>query len=264
MGVESKNVSGAEDFAPDAAEVIEQRLARAQSRRVMIGTPVARHPLRQYTISLLDTSMLLRNYGIYFTVHWVVGNSNLARARNEIVAAFLASDCTDLLWIDDDMGWNGSDVIRLLASDKDIIGGVGRKKTKSPDTDRNTWCCRWLPGTDIVQDDMGAVQMAGIGTGFVKMSRHVFETIIAAHPNLKRPGLDTQTGLERENFYRFFHFLDDEEGRMMSEDIAFCGLWRSLGGTVWADPGIELVHVGEQEFTGTIAGLMVPETGRAE
>ena len=111
---------------------------------------------------------------------------------------------------------------------------------------------------EIRQDEMGAVEMRGVGTGFCRVSRTVFEKIIAAHPELKRPGLESQTEEEQANFYRFFTFLDDEHGNMMSEDLYFCQMARELGFTTWADPVIELVHVGEQEFTGTFACLLTP------
>ena len=70
--------------------------------------------------------------GIHIELRWVVGNSNLARARNELVAEFLASDCTDFIFVDDDMGWKANDVLRLIASEQDYIGGVGRKKGDEP------------------------------------------------------------------------------------------------------------------------------------
>jgi hypothetical protein len=235
------------------------RLAVARSKSVMIVTPVARTPAAQYTLSIIRTMVELGQMGIKVRLQWVRGNSNLPRARNELVAEFLASDCTDLLWIDDDMGWQPNDVIRLLASDKDFIGGVGRKKTGTPDDAVETWCARFLPG-DLEQDEMGAVRVAGIGTGFAKVSRRVFEAVKAAHPDWKRPGLASQPAAVQDQFYCFYRFVDDPGGLMMSEDIAFCETWRSLGGTVWADPAIELVHVGEREFTGSFSILLQPQS----
>lgn len=233
------------------------RMDRARRRSVFIATPVARNPARQYTVALLDTMLLLQQLGIKARLQWVVGNSNLPRARNELVAQFLASDCTDLLFIDDDMGWKARDVVRLLASGQDYIGGVGRKKDPtSDDALPQTWCCRILQ-EQVLQDEMGAIEVRGVGTGFVKISRMVFERIIAAHPGLKRPGLESMPQPVRDMFYRFFAFQDDAD-LQLSEDLALCEMWRALGGKVWADPTIALVHVGEQEFTGTFAVLLQP------
>lgn len=222
----------------------------------MIVTPVARAPAAQYTLSIIRTMVELREMGIRARLQWVRGNSNLPRARNELVAEFLASDCTDLLWIDDDMGWKPNDVVRLLASDKDFIGGVGRKKTDTADTRLDTWCATFLP--EVVQDEMGAVQVKGIGTGFAKVSRRVFEAVQAAHPEWRREALDSMPPEVGAQFYSFYRFVDEPGRPMMSEDLAFCETWRSLGGTVWADPTIELVHVGEREFTGSFSILLQP------
>ena len=232
------------------------RLARARSKSLFIATPVARHPVRQYTLAMVDTMLLLERLKIRCQLQWVVGNSNIAAARNELAAEFLASDCSDMLFVDDDMGWKSKDVVRLLASDQDVIGGVGRKKTLMPDDRPDTWCVR-LPTGDIEQDDMGAIRALGVGTGFMKISRHAFERIAKAYPKLKRPGPDTMTAAARDNMFRFFQFTEDG-GRVMSEDFAFCELWRLLGESVWADPTIELVHVGDREFTGSFAALLQP------
>jgi hypothetical protein len=234
------------------------RMDRARRRSVFIASPVARNPVRQYTIALLDTMLLLQQLGIKARLQWTIGNSNLPRARNELVAEFLASDCTDMLFIDDDMGWKAKDVVRLLASEQDFIGGVGRKKDQnSDDRAAESWCCRPLSDGTVVQDDLGAIEVRGVGTGFVKISRSVFDRIIGAYPELKRPGLKSMPHAVRDQFYRFFAFQDDE-GQQLSEDLALCEMWRGLGGTVWADPTIELVHVGEREFTGTFAVLLEP------
>jgi hypothetical protein len=259
------NTDAAAQAASDLPAAQGERFARARSRSVFIATPVARNPVRQYTLAILDTMMLLQRVGIKADLHWVVGQSNLARARNELAAAFLVSECTDLLFVDDDMGWQAQHVIRLLASEADYIGGVGRKKDPElSDCSPQTWCFRALPNTrEINQDAMGAIEVRGIGTGFVKISRRVFEDVIAARPHLKRPAPASMAEAARSKFYRFFHFEDDEAG-CLSEDLAFCEAWRQLGGTVWADPTIELVHVGDREFTGSFAALLAPEAAAKE
>jgi hypothetical protein len=114
--------------------VITERLARARQRSVMICTPVARNPVWEYTASLASTLLFLQEQGVRVTFQMVVGSSVVHRARNELVAHFLASDFTDLLFIDDDMQWGPNDVLRLLGSDKPLIGGVGRMRCQKPNS----------------------------------------------------------------------------------------------------------------------------------
>lgn len=219
-----------------------------------IATPIARHPVRQYTMSLSRTLVNLDRLGIRWWIQNTVGSSNLPRARNDLSAAFLASDYDDMLFIDDDMGWDPNDVIRLLASDKDLIGGVGCKKVMRPDTDPAKWCLHRLNGP-LVQDEMGAIEVAAVGTGFLKISRAVFQRMIMAHPEWKRLGWPNMPEAARAFYYRFFAF-DPDDPEEAGEDIAFCREWRSLGGQVWVDPTIRLRHVGEYEYTGNLEALL--------
>lgn len=241
----------------DAARAAQDHLlARARAKSVFICTPIARHPVRQYTVALARTLVHLSALGIRGYVQTVVGNSNLPRARNELVAAFLASDYTDLLFIDDDMGWEPEDVVRLLASDKPMIGGAGSKKRLLPDNHLDKWCFRADPRRDLVQDDLGAIRVDGIGTGFVKIERDVFERLIAAHPDWKRRGWASMPEKARAQYYGFFKFSQDFDE--MGEDFDFCRSWCAIGGDVWLDPTIRLVHVGEYEFTGDLTALFSP------
>ncbi len=209
-------------------------------------------------MAMAKTHMHLAHLGIRSYMQQVIGNSNLPRARNDLSAAFLASDYTDCLFVDDDMGWQPNDVVRLLASDKDLIGAVGCKKVMCPDTDPAKWCLRMLPG-DIHQDDMGAIEVEAVGTGFLKISRVVFERMIDEHPEWKRRGWPNMPEKARAWYYRFFSF-DPEDPDEIGEDIGFCREWRRLGGQVWIDPTIKLLHVGEHEYTGDLEALLTAQS----
>jgi hypothetical protein len=239
-----------DDAAKDTAHA---RFAVARSRSVFLATPIARHPTRQYCMALAQTFAMLAEVNIRGYVQTVVGSSNLPRARNEIVAAFLASDFSDLLWIDDDMGWDPADVVRLLASDKLLIGGVGAKKRLLPDTNPNKWCVRFDYKEGVRQDAMGAMEVTGVGTGFLKVNRAVFEQMIAAHPEWKRNGYPEMAENVRAHYYGFYRFGGEAEE--WGEDFNFCNEYRAIGGTCWVDPTIRLVHVGEYEYTGDFEAL---------
>lgn len=240
------------DVAYDLARL---RLERARSRSVMIATPVARAPCLDYTVALAESCVHLTQTGIRYQLQFVVGSSNLPKARNELVARFLASECTDLLFIDDDMGWKPESIVRLLASDKEIIGGVGRKRVEKPNSDPNVWCCRFLDdaAASLRQDDMGNIEVEGIGTGFLKISRDVFERLALRHPDWKRRGHDGMSDDVRAKYYSFFAFGDDDLG----EDYLFCRRCREDVWSIWIDPSIALRHVGTHSYSGCIAELMV-------
>jgi hypothetical protein len=228
---------------------------RARSRKVMIATPIARHPTFQYMNSLVDTVVALERYGIAYERCFVRGVSILPQARNEIAARFLASDCDDLLCIDDDMGWGPRAVLRLLASDKPFCGAIYRKKDDFPPR-FFPFNFHWVgePGATPADED-GFVRFNRIGSGFMMVAREVFERLIEAHPDWKQPGPASLLPHIRERFHTFFRFLDNGEGT--SEDYAFCDAWTALGGEIWIDQTAELVHVGEREFRGMLSPVAV-------
>jgi len=242
----------------NATRTLQER-ANNRVRRTpfMICTPVYRDVAWQYTRALVDTAVTAERSGVYHRVQMVIGNSNLPRARNELVAEFLASDCHSMIFVDSDMGWVANDIMRLVASEQHVIGAVGRKRVDKELTDPTSWCAWLLDNDHLVQDEAGAIQVGGIGTGFLKIDRCVFEKMAVANPALKRLPLPSMSEPVGSKFYDFFRFSDGPNGECVGEDYHFCQAWRNLGGSVWADPGIELLHVGSADFKGRFGDLLV-------
>jgi len=232
----------------DEEQKVQARMARAKSRFVLIASPVHRGFEEPFVTSIIQTVILLERLGVRQDCQWVKGGSNLPKSRNQLAAGFLAGDWTDLIFIDTDMGWDPNAVVRLLASDKDVIAAVGRRKCEEV-----SWCCN-LPAGPLRQDDMGALEVPRAGTGLMKITRDALEQIIAARPDLKGPGDDNMSPGERANYHHFFRFGDDDSG----EDYVFCDLFRSVGGEVWIDPEIWLSHTGEKAYAGKFADALKP------
>jgi hypothetical protein len=239
--------------------VITERLERARQRSVMICTPIARNPVWEYTASLASTLLFLAEREIRVTFQFVVGSSVVHKARNELAAHFLASDFTDLLFVDDDMQWSPNDVLRLLGSDKPLIGGVGRMRCQKPNSDPSVWCWRPLRdgGGELIQDNMGAVEVRGFGAAFMLINRRVFADLVEAHPDWKRDGAADWPADLRAHYFEFFTQSERDEIGELSEDYGFCHRWRRQGGRVWADPTIRLGHVGAFNYAGAVEELLV-------
>lgn len=237
----------------------KERLERARQRSVLICTPIARNPTWQYTASLSSTLLTLQEHGIRVSFQFVVGSSVICKARNELCAHFLLSDFTDMLFIDDDMEWSPTSVIRLLASDKPLIGGVGRMRVQKPNSDPTVWCWRPKHNSDgeLNQDDMGAVEALGIGAAFMLINRHVLHEMATKHPEWKRKGADDWPEDLRDNYYEFFRQNDVGIDAEMSEDYVFCNRWSALGGSIWVDPTITLGHVGSWNYRGCVSETLV-------
>lgn len=237
-----------------------ERLALARQRSVMICTPVARNPVWQYTAALASTLLFLQEQGVRVTFEFVVGNSVVHKARNELVAHFLKSDFTDLLFIDDDMQWAPQSILRLLGSEQPLIGGAGRMRVDKPNSDPAVWC--WRPLKDeagqLIQDDMGAIEVRGFGAAFMLINKRVFAEMVQAHPEWKRRGMPDWPQDVRDHYYEFFPADERDEFGELSEDYGFCHRWRQLGGRCWVDPTIHLGHVGAFNYAGSVAEILVP------
>jgi hypothetical protein len=211
----------------------------ARSRSVMLATPVYRDVSPWYAAAMADTRVLLTRLGIRNELRIVAGHSIIHQVRNELAAKLLTSTHSDLIFIDADMAWNPWDVVRLLATGRPLIAGVGRKKSPKPDGDPSVWCFAGIQGTEnaVRQDRAGCLEVASVGTGFMLLNRSVLEAMRPAYGE------------------RLFGYEINEDGEETSEDITFCNRWRRLGGEVWIDPSIALRHFGAAEYSGDVKCL---------
>jgi len=185
---------------------IDIDIQELRKRKLMIGTPMyAGMCFGTYTKSSNDLAMLCTQYGITVKFFYLFNESLITRARNYIVDEFLRSDCTHLLFIDSDIGFNPHDVITLLAmtepdSDKEIMCGPYPKKCISwekvkvavdkgfADQDPQIlsnfvgdYVLNPVEGTTEIKIDEPVEVLEG-GTGFMMIQRSAFEKYAKAYP----------------------------------------------------------------------------------
>lgn len=166
------------------------------------------------------------------------GDSILPRARNAMLAEFLASDCTDLVCIDDDVSWDGDELVRLVEHPADMVGGAYPAKLDKPQ-----YFVLW----DTTKPDIRSVdaprnwliEVYGVPTGFLKLSRACVERMRIAYANLQY-GDDTAPG---QRAWCLFNF-ELWNNRFWGEDFVFCKRWRDIGGKIYLDPMLTLHHHG--------------------
>lgn len=215
---------------------------------VMFGVPCYGGLVHDATLhGMLDAQARLREHDIGFAYVTTRNESLVQRARNYCVAQFMKSDCTHLLFVDADIGFRAAHVLRLLAHDRPLIGGLYRKKT----LERRDFVVTWLPGETAPRDARtGAVQCAAVGTGFMLIRRDVIERMIEAFPGTRyliHP--DDVSGAQADHAHALFDcWIDPVTRTYLSEDYAFCARWRAMGGEVWCDPALVLEHHGTACF----------------
>ncbi len=83
-----------------------------------------------YVQGLLDLYDTSDRHEFGLRINFNSFDSLITRARNTMVAEYLADErFTHLMWIDGDIGFKGSDVVRLLLADRPLVAGVYPLKT---------------------------------------------------------------------------------------------------------------------------------------
>lgn len=215
--------------------------------------------------------------GLRYSIQTISNDSLVTRARNCLLASFLADkEATHLMFIDADISFNFKSIYRLLASDRQVVGGIYPMKTVDWDNVRSSL----KENPDISDDELvhrsgkyvinvhssevdrksvgsvkdGFVKVANVGTGFLLIRRDVFETLMQHYPEQQYANdIGTFNGKpEADNMWAFFDtWLHPDTKRYLSEDYAFCQKWIEAGGDVWADLMCPLHHRGNFVFRGS-------------
>lgn len=233
------------------------------TKGVLFGLPCYGGQMHAATYhGLRETQSRFAELGIPFGIVTITNESLIQRARNHIAGHLLASACDRLVFVDSDIGFTADQVLRLLAHDVDVVGGMYRKK--SPDRIDFAANLDVNPdGTVACETATGALRARHAATGFLCIKRGVFETMRDALPHLRYrlhpdPSRAPSVG---EYAHAFFDCLIDPVSLdYLSEDYAFCHRWRSLGGQVWVDPGLVLEHHGNVALSADpMAWLLTPQ-----
>ena len=228
-----------------------------------------------------DLSAAAVHYGIELRYYYLFNESLITRARNYCVDEFLRSDCTHLMFIDSDIGFNAQDVITMLAmmgedSEYDILCGPYPKKCIAWEkikvavdkgiADKDPNVLEKFVG-DYVFNPAGGqteipigepVEVLESGTGFMMIQRRAFEKYKEAYPQFMYKPDHVRTAAfdgSREIMAYFDCIIDPETKRYLSEDYMFCQYARKAGCKVWLAPWIQLQHVGSYIFGGSLADL---------
>lgn len=186
-----------------------------------------------------------------------IGDSLVARARNNLAARFLASDCTHLLFLDTDLVFSPEHIAKLISHlDTDhvhVVAGLYPKKQRELG-----WVCNMLEEPQTERPD-GLVRVKYAGTGCLCISRGVFDLMREHLPEIEYdPDAGDTPGVKWDFFATGVRAFDLDNRpvvpsgelkpplrRYLSEDWMFCQRVLDLGLDVFVDPSVVLKHVGQ-------------------
>jgi hypothetical protein len=247
-----------------------------------------------YVDCLMATVELCRSYGIKLKIEFCRNDSLVSRARNNLVARAMSDpNMTHIIFIDNDISWDPLDILKLMISNKPIIGGIYPLKhynwqniitdKKNPDnenvikslierkaasqfngliTDESMvqhnllkYNVNYLSNTLSIEKNLTKVKH--IATGFMMIQRSVIENMSEAFPSTKYTD-DVSFLKPEENEFAYALFdCGVEDGHYFSEDWLFCHRWTKMGGDIWADISINLTHTGIEDYRGCYLSTLI-------
>lgn len=213
---------------------------------VCLATTTYAAPDASYTFAMANSRAALEAAGHSTRYFLLEGNCHVDDARNTIIARFLATDCTDLVFIDADVSWEPEQLVELLSyQDVDIVGGV--YPYRRPDKVLEV-PARFKAGATPVG---GLMEMSGIPTGFMRIRRHVIEEMAKYAPTYLHSGMQIPILFERtlENDVRW------------GGDLNFCNRWRARGGKVQAVYDMVLGHASKAVYRGSLGEFVRRQAG---
>lgn len=254
----------------------------AKKRKLFIATPMyGGQCAGMYARSMMELCVLLTRMNIPHQPYFLFNESLITRARNYCCDEFVRSDCTHMLFIDSDIGFNANDIVAILAmmeddSPYDILGAPYPKKCISwekvkqavdkgfADEDPNE--LEKFVGDFVFNPKAGGERISigepcevlEIGTGYMMIKRKVFETMEEKFPHLSYKPDHIRTEHfdgTREIMMYFQAEIDPKSKRYLSEDYWFCQKVQEAGLQTWLCPWMKTHHVGSYIFGGSLADL---------
>lgn len=200
-----------------------------------------------YTRSIADLTGLCVKYGIPLQFYYLFNESLITRARNYCADEFVRSDCTHMMFIDSDIGFDANDVIAMLAMsvqdpDYHVLCGPYPKKCISWEkikqavdngaADENPnelenyvgdYVFNPKHNTEAIHIGEPCEVLEG-GTGFMMIQKKVFEEYEKNYPQFKYKPDHVRTAEfdgSREIMAYFDALIDDKSQNLVNEITAF-------------------------------------------
>lgn len=229
---------------------------------IFIALPVYGSPEWYAAQSWLSLQNRLYNERVEHRFVWQV-RTRIVMARNILASGFLASDCTHIFFLDDDIGIRPEALLRLIEADQPVIGCACPYRDFDPEryaeflktAPAKTALARSLRFNvrlknnriEYADNVSGAIYVDGIGTGALLVRRDA----MAALARTMVPGQYQQHPFP---VYNLFGEIE-EDGLPFGEDYSFCLRWTKAGGQVLALIDEDIRHGG---FTAKFTDLAMP------
>lgn len=206
-------------------------------QKVMIASPCYSGKVDvPFAVALSETTNLLISHGISVHYNLTTSGSLLIAERNRILKAFMDSDCTHLLAVDSDLGWEPYQVVKMLLCQREFVAGVYPSRGEKSFTFRP-----YLNDNGSIMSEGHLLKMEYIPAGFMLIQKSAIQKMQDKFPELYFQPKNEQ--LKHADGFMLFG-CEVWEGEFWGEDYTFCRKAREAGVDIWVDPTIVFNHAG--------------------
>lgn len=199
--------------------------------KILVAIPVYDGKLQVQTVTCLMSEQFIANQlGDELQVEFLPSCSVPAMGRNQLAQAFMDSDCDKLVFLDSDISFEPGSIVKLAHMPQDFVGGCYRFKLPE-----ECYPIGWLPNDELWADKFGLLEVGSLPTGFLCLSKKVFQTLKEATPEKE------YTHFGKKNHCYFEYPFEAGKG-LYSEDSFFCREWKKIGGKIYLYPEFNLTH----------------------
>lgn len=212
-------------------------------RNVLIGTPALSGDVNcWYADSMFDSIKLCLYNGINLIPSILHSESVLPQARNELLKLAYDNNMESIVFIDSDQRWNPEALLHVVNSSHDVIGLPVISKTD----EYGKFNVKLHDLENLHYDEGGNLEVTGIGTGFLKISRNALSALWNSNRELHFRGKNLRMICE----------YGEVDGDFVSEDFLLCRKLKDLGFGIWIDPRQTVSHLGTKQWDGDFAEFL--------
>ncbi len=220
-------------------------------KKVVLCVPTLTKPYQATLTAIEQSVQALDTAGWEHYMVSEVGCPYINAARATMLRKALDAKADVIVFIDHDVSWRPTDLLRLIEAEGDYVVGTYRFK-KEPEEYMGQLLADETGGP-IVRDD-GALATFCAPAGFMKITNRCVNTVIERYPELcygdrHTPHIDFfNYGAYRHVFY--------------GEDYAACRRWIDIGEKIWTVPDLDLDHhTPDKVYRGNLHQFLLKQPG---
>lgn len=221
---------------------------------VAVCIPTITRPYQQCLDSLKASAPLIAAAGWAMADLYEVGSPYISCARATLLRKGLDADADVIVFIDHDLSWEPSALVKLIQTEGDVVAGTYRFKRDK--VEYMGACMPNIHARPQVRAD-GCVKMHSIPAGFLKITRDGINKFMGAYPELCF-GDRWRLCVDLFNHGAY-------EGTWWGEDYAFARRWREKCGDIWVIPDLDITHhTPDKAYPGNYHKYLLGQDGGSE